>query len=306
MFKVLCIDGGGSKGAISLGFLIEIEKKIGKQISQAFDLFVGTSAGSIIASSISLKDENGLPKFKSCQEILDVFISNVDKIFSRSWYHTFTTMGGLIGPKYDSQSEYKALLQIFGDTKINTDTIITSNIIDPTTRFFEFNSKIPVPIIDAIMASSAAPTYYGVHTIKYEGNSMDFIDGGISANNPSLSGFSEAVNRGYDAKDIFLVSVGTGYYNKAESNRLDEGGMLQWAAPISGSMMTTVSDYADYNLQKILHDGNYYRLNISIDSDKMDIVDKNELYRMVQKVSNSLVDNADLKMKFDQVCAKLV
>lgn len=301
VFKVLCIDGGGSKGAISLAFLIEIEKRLGKKISDTFDLFVGTSAGSIIVASLTLK-ENGKSKFNSCQEILDMFTNNIKNIFYRSYYHITKTMGGLIGPKYESDYEQKTLYTIFKDSKINENTIITANTIDPTIEYFEFNSTINVPILDAIMASSAAPTYYGVHTIDYEGKRMDFVDGGISTNNPSIAGYSEAIKRGYT--DIMLVSIGTGYTGNKDSNKCDQGGLLQWSVPISSNMMTTVSDFADYQMHKLLPN-NYYRLNIKYNNDKMDITDIAILNDMVKQVSDAINTDNVLNDMIDIIISKL-
>lgn len=303
--RILSIDGGGSKGSITLGFLIEIEKTLKKPIHELFDLFVGTSAGSIIVSSITLKDSDGNPKFNSCEEILDVFIQNIDKIFYQSWYQMFTTFNGLIGPKYDSRSEEQVLRNIFGNSAISDNVLITANIIDPQVEYFEFNSSVNVPIVDAIMASSAAPTYYGVHTLKYCDKNIDFVDGGISANNPSVAGYAEAIKRGYTTENIILVSIGTGYTNSHNSNLCDEGGMLQWAAPISENMMTTVSDYADHQLLKILTNNNYFRLNMLIASDKMDITDKKILYSMANSVPEFINNNETLKTMFTSACAAI-
>lgn len=305
-FRILSIDGGGSKGAVTLGFLKEIEKRIGKPIHSSFDLFVGTSAGSIIVGSLCLKDENGANKFKTCDEILDTFVNNVDKIFYKSWYHMCTTLNGLIGPKYDSSSEFTVLRGIFGDTKINSNTLITSNIIDPQIKYFEFNSTVDLPIVEAIMASSAAPTYYGVHSIFIDGvdgkKKIDFVDGGISANNPSLAGFAEATKRGYLPEDILLVSIGTGCLRKSDNDDCDNGGILQWAVPITSNMMTTTSDFADYQLKKILSPDNYYRLNVVIDSDKMDVIDKTKLYTMANNVPQQIAADEELATQFDKVC----
>jgi len=47
--RVLCIDGGGTRGLVSLEILRHIEKHCPGPISQYFDVIVGTSTGGLIA-----------------------------------------------------------------------------------------------------------------------------------------------------------------------------------------------------------------------------------------------------------------
>jgi len=53
--RILCLDGGGSRGLAQVQILEEIEKRTGKNIIQLFDLICGTSTGGIIALSIVSK-----------------------------------------------------------------------------------------------------------------------------------------------------------------------------------------------------------------------------------------------------------
>src|SRR5208282_4279580 len=54
LFRVLSLDGGGSKGVYTLGVLKEVEAMAGKPLCEVFDLVFGTSTGSIIAALIAL------------------------------------------------------------------------------------------------------------------------------------------------------------------------------------------------------------------------------------------------------------
>ncbi len=47
-------------------------------------------------------------------------------------------------------------------------------------QYLSFNSE--VSLLDAALATSAAPTYFPMHTI----NNKRFVDGGLVANNPSM------------------------------------------------------------------------------------------------------------------------
>src|SRR4051812_47339395 len=54
LFRILSLDGGGSKGFYTLGVLKEIEGVLKCPLYQCFDLIFGTSTGSIIASLLAL------------------------------------------------------------------------------------------------------------------------------------------------------------------------------------------------------------------------------------------------------------
>ena len=50
---VLCLDGGGIRGLVTLILLDKIEKLSGKKITQMFDWIVGTSTGGILALALA-------------------------------------------------------------------------------------------------------------------------------------------------------------------------------------------------------------------------------------------------------------
>ena len=66
---LLSIDGGGVRGIIPVIILKEIEKLVGKPISENIDYFAGTSAGALIVANLALKDEE-LPLRKKAWEYL--------------------------------------------------------------------------------------------------------------------------------------------------------------------------------------------------------------------------------------------
>jgi len=52
--RILCLDGGGSAGIATVQYLKEVEKTVGCEIRDYFDLICGTSAGSILAMGLSI------------------------------------------------------------------------------------------------------------------------------------------------------------------------------------------------------------------------------------------------------------
>ena len=71
-FRILALDGGGSKGVYSLGFLREFERLANVELYKCFDLVYGTSTGSIIAALLSLG--------KSIDEIIEIYLFAIPDI----------------------------------------------------------------------------------------------------------------------------------------------------------------------------------------------------------------------------------
>src|SRR5438045_997080 len=81
--RMLALDGGGIRGALTLGYLQKIEDTLRKQngndpafrLCDYFDLIGGTSTGSIIASCLAI----GM----STKEITEMYFDLGSKIFGK-------------------------------------------------------------------------------------------------------------------------------------------------------------------------------------------------------------------------------
>ena len=77
------------------------------------------------------------------------------------------------------------------------------------TRYASRNGIVqPTPVVDILMSTTAAPTYFRPHAFGYS----TYVDGGVQMNNPTMAAYSEALRYGYQSEDIFVLSLGTGDY----------------------------------------------------------------------------------------------
>ena len=94
---ILCCSGGGCKGKIVARFLERLEEKLDKPLHEKFDMFGGTSTGSLIVASIVYEKMSGK---KINNEIYSY--ENVNKIMDKSWIDEIT--GNVqFRPKYTSE-----------------------------------------------------------------------------------------------------------------------------------------------------------------------------------------------------------
>lgn len=198
-FKILCIDGGGIKGVFSAQVLAEFEEAFKTHVSEHFDLVCGTSTGGIIALGVAA----GIPM----KNVVEFYCQNGPYIFSQRWKRILGDWSlifkqALLHSKYSDNILKKALESVFKDRKIQSSQnllcIPAFNITDFTPRVFKkdyghLNQDDEKTFVEVALATTAAPTYFPVQEI----DDVQYIDGGVYANNPILIGLTEAVFNGY-------------------------------------------------------------------------------------------------------------
>lgn len=278
--KVLSIDGGGIRGIIPgtiLNYIeIEIQRLKGEDVRLAdyFDLIAGTSTGGILTCCYLIPDENGKSKYNT-QYALDIYLKEGPQIFQLSSWQKIKSLFGIARPKYSTNSIERELKNYFGDTKIfdlRRPCIVTSyDSSNRKTLFFNQADKAKYPgrnylVRDIARATSAAPTYFKPTSFKIDkaDKKPSLIDGGVFANNPSLSAYAEARTLDFSqiespgniphpsAKQMMMLSIGTGTvkspypYQKAE-----KWGALGWVQPVIDIMMSGNSETVHYQLDQI-------------------------------------------------------
>ena len=269
--RILALDGGGVRGAITLGYLKRLETLLSEQsgnpdlrLSDYFDLVGGTSTGSILASCVAI----GM----RVDDIKVNFFEVINKIFGKK-YSQWNVMPSKGAQKivnilfskadYDSRPIEEALQKMFGDITLGSDAFKSGLCVvakradtnstwpllnHPGGKYFdsEFGRNKNILLWKAVRASAAAPTFFTPQTIDVgDGITAAFVDGGMSmANNPALQTLMVATLKGFPfkwnmgAENILLTSIGTGV-NKidklpAEISAYQE---FKWAAQIPDMLM---------------------------------------------------------------------
>ena len=266
--KILSLDGGGIRGALTLGYLKRLEDilkdkfpdKPDFRLCDYFDLIGGTSTGSIIAASLAIG--------RTVDEIINQYMDLGGKIFGekRSWWNPMETMKWLKA-NYNYQAMEDGLKLVFGDITLGSDKIRTGLCIvakradtnsiwplinHPGGKFYDsdLGKNKDIPLWQVVRASSAAPTYFAPQMIEViAGQKAAFVDGGLSmANNPALTLLMIATLKGFPFRwkmgeeNILLVSIGTGYsVFKKYAREIDDATMLTWAASIPDMLMQDAS-----------------------------------------------------------------
>lgn len=280
-FKILSIDGGGIKGLYSATVLARLEEKAEKLSGDCFDLICGTSTGGLIALGIALG--------KPAEELASLYSDHGNKIFTTSNYRIIrffqskiqTLRQTLFWGKYSNKPLKKQLESTYGDKKLgelkNLVCIPSFNLTSGMPRIFKYPHKEgkffmdkDVPIVDAALATSAAPTYLPIHEYK---DTM-FVDGGVWANNPSLCGLLEALDFfvGPDKEfshveilSIASISHASGWAAKSRKSR----SFIGWKSKLIQTCMDGQAYFTHFFLEKAIKRIDPNAVYVRIESPKL-------------------------------------
>ncbi len=316
--RVLSIDGGGIRGIIPAVVLSALEDRMQQPIASCFDLVAGTSTGGILAVGLTIRGEDGNPKF-SAMQLADLYRDRGKDIFHTSFWQRVRAVGNLTGPRYPADGIEKVLQDFFGEARLKdalTDLLVTSSEIQQLLSPFFFRSArakadpiYDFPVRQVARATSAAPTYFPPAKLEAQpGDKYPFyglVDGGVFANNPAMCAYAEA--RTIDpARDILLVSVGTGQATERLSYDQAKGwGVARWARPVLDVVFDGVAETVEYQLRQCLPGENqYFRFQSPLDDaeDAMDDVSPSNLERLFATGQKIVSDNSAV---LDRCCAAL-
>lgn len=271
---LLCLDGGGIRGIMTLQLLKKLEQVAGMACFELFDMVAGSSTGGIIAGLIA--------RGKKATEIEELYEKLVRKVFKQRSFlaHRFTNP-----PLYSKVNYRNALRSIVGSKTTlqqacqhsGIDLMITAkDVVAGEETFFTCFRDGPrwkgayrqVLLRAAMEATMSAPTYF---------TPLErFIDGGTTTyNNPTLAAIIEAVRygprRAYAIDKLTVFSFGTGCRPQFVGPKevlnppgLDVKFWLHWLMTESGD---DASDLQSYLLRtKALFPGlDFRRFQVSLD-----------------------------------------
>lgn len=323
VITILSMKGGGIRGIGMAHFLAKVEEATQKPISSLFDYMIGTSAGGILATALSLPDasNSGKPRF-SARDLEKMLYDEAKNIFDGR----VRSAQGIAGPRY--RDPIKVFNRILPDDPLFneglTKTMVTTydykderlKLIANFPLTSEAENHQPHEVfsaVDAIRSTSAAPVYFKPHQCspkeKIPDGAHNYItqytlgDGGVCANNPGLVGLNEVMRR-HPGSPILMVSVGTGRKNKVTTyQELASAGMFDWlkmglidrlmSAPMHVVEEQLISAFMPYNPEELespaaMVDGQFFQFEPSIEDDSMDNTSRKNLDALVQSMKNEI------------------
>ena len=275
--KILSLDGGGIKGALTLGLLKKFEEHLQEindknyRLKDYFDLIGGTSTGAIIAT--------GLARGMTVDELKTKYFNLGEKVFKKRRILSF-----LFGPgSFAAKNIRRELKIVFGDMKMESPELKKGGLAiftkrmdtqslwpifnNPKFKYWKYQKEYLVR--EVVRASTAAPTYFESEEVdvKNSGESKDigqFVDGGLSvANNPALNLYFLVSLPGYaynwkSGKDnLIIYSFGTG---RSISPNIPRGLIkpLGWAKKAPQILMEDISEQNEILLQLLSHSNRRY------------------------------------------------
>ncbi|XP_010548401.1 PREDICTED: patatin-like protein 1 [Tarenaya hassleriana] len=347
LVTILSLDGGGVRGIIAGVILARLEKELqeldgeGARLADYFDVMAGTSTGGLVTAMLTAPNELGRPLF-AAKEIVPFYMEHSPKIFSQpgGWLSVLPMPPRLLsGPKYDGKYLHELLRKLLGDKRLHQ---TLTNIVIPTFDIKKLNPTIfssykilTDPTLDAklsdiCISTSAAPTFLPSHYFVNEdinGKKTEFnlIDGGVTANNPTLVAMTAVSKQiimnnpdmgnmnplGYD--HFLVVSIGTGSAKKEEkynATKSSKWGILSWlyedgSSPIIDCYSESSSDMVHYHIsvafQALDSQENYLRIDddtLEGDTSSLDISTKANLENLV-KIGEKMLKNRVEKMNIE-------
>lgn len=260
-YRILSLDGGGIRGIIPVVLLERLSRESGLEgWLERVDLIAGTSTGGLIALALAAG--------RSLAEIRDMYAAEGAVIFDRSAWRAITSLGSLIGAKYDMVNLERVIRPFLGaETRLadlGRRVLIASFDLDsgPEDRrgrtwkpklFHNYSGRDSDGGELAYrvgLYTCAAPTYFPPRD--------GYVDGGVYASNPAMCALAQTQDpRIPDAirlEDVVLLSMGTGVSLQFIEENEPDWGDVQWIEPLLRIMLDGVSGIADYECGRILRE----------------------------------------------------
>ena len=271
-FRMLCLDGGGVRGILTVSLLMRIMKHNPRFLDNTDALF-GTSVGGILSLLLAMGYHP--------EEVDHIFRFAMPHIFYHDPYRKLNPFTS----KYSDKPKEELMKYFFGTVtmgELKKLCTVVSFRLDgrrsTTNSFFNREgwrpailSNIPkgrsvvkpdadLPVWEAAMMTSAAPTYFPV----FKG----YTDGGLVANNPSILAFSKIMAHFplVHSRNAVLFSLGAGHYPRhTDVFSNDDGGSGKQAFRIGKSGRKRLERRVDWGIKQWVP----FLLDIILDGDSI-------------------------------------
>lgn len=279
---ILSIDGGGIRGIIPaemLKFLeetifVEVNKHMPKNappiplesFGDMFSVIAGTSTGGIITLGMRARSQMKVKDMKpGMQGLVDLYESQGETIFTPKAKGLFTKVfSPLTSNKYLATPLEGILDTYFGELTLkdlHAPTLVTAYDLGNEILYL-FNSSEAknnpshnYKLKHAARSTSAAPTYFpAVKVLNEAGEERLFVDGGVTANNPTLLAYLEA-QKLYPKDRFYVVSLGCGVVPLFTPQNREGGGLLQWG----GDIFPVVSNSSNLMTENLMSTSTHLR-----------------------------------------------
>ena len=260
----IAIDGGGIRGVIPIRALMKLEAAMGIPLSQAAGLVAGTSTGSIISA--------GLAAGLGAGQLYQLYQQLGHSIFKKSWRTLFWPLARY---RYPAKPLRQALHGALGNVRMGDlwdeqgprmDVVITAyDLALNRTRFVkpwkaEYADWL---LVDAVLASSAVPTYFPVVDGRY-------VDGGVgSYSNPCyIAAYEARFCLGWKPEETTLISLGTGRERSAlRPGKPDGFRAWDWIKPTLGAFMNSAADQQVHLVETFFEGLDFRRYQVDLDEE---------------------------------------
>jgi patatin-like phospholipase/acyl hydrolase len=324
-FRILSLDGGGIRGAFAASFLAGLEARLDCRIADYFDLIAGTSTGAIIAAALAMREP--------AARIETFYRNRGPAIFSRrtpvklSWKEKlFLSVArpivrkklgieidydNMLQTKYESKELKEALSEVFHGTLLGESPsrlIIPSldmnrgqTVVFKTPHLPGMTRDRHFPIVDVLLATTAAPTYFPHASI---GAGDVYIDGGLWANNPSVAAIVEVMRISNEAglnvglSDVHLLSVGTGTNAAYGEPPGDLAGLVWWGPKVFNASSIAQAQGTEFQVKHLLG-SRATRIDFDIPSATWTLDNLQIVNQLIAKGMNKAAESlAELRSKF--------
>ena len=264
--RILSLDGGGVRGAITVAFLERIEAVLSERegrdirLCDYFDLIGGTSTGAVIAGALALG--------YSIAEVKDFYLRLAPRVFRKSFWRI-----ALWQAKFDSHALQAEIEAVVGTRNLDTLDLLTGLCVvtkrmdtgspwivanNPRTRFWDtpadgsFIGNRHFRLSNLVRASTAAPSFFDPELLQIVEGKLQglFVDGAVTPhNNPALALFLMTTLKPFGLcwpsgpDRLLIASIGTGNFRSplaaADLSRIRAIGLA------IGSLRTLIHDDQD-------------------------------------------------------------